>query len=34
MAAETIVLLSRGDWPAERVQNLQGTSGWSWQKNR
>jgi phosphoglycerate dehydrogenase-like enzyme len=33
MAAETIVRLSRDDWPAERVQNLKGTSRWRWAKS-
>lgn len=30
MAAETIVGLSRGEWPAHCIQNLKGTADWSW----
>lgn len=30
MAAETILGLSRGEWPAECIQNLQGQSVWRW----
>jgi len=30
MAAETIVELSRGGWPAERIVNLRGVGKWRW----
>jgi D-3-phosphoglycerate dehydrogenase / 2-oxoglutarate reductase len=30
MAAETIVELSRGGWPAERIVNLRGVANWRW----
>ncbi len=30
MAAETIVMLSRGEWPADRVRNLVGVRDWRW----
>ncbi len=32
MVADTIVRLSRGEWPAERIQNLKGVNGWSWRR--
>ncbi|MFV0444270.1 MAG: phosphoglycerate dehydrogenase [Planctomycetaceae bacterium] len=30
MAAETIRGLRNGEWPAECIQNLKGTTGWKW----
>ncbi len=30
MSADTILQLSRGQWPADRIQNLQGISDWRW----
>ena len=30
MAAETVVGLSHGKWPAHCIQNLEGTTNWSW----
>jgi D-3-phosphoglycerate dehydrogenase / 2-oxoglutarate reductase len=30
MAADTILQLQRGSWPADRIQNLKGTTGWTW----
>lgn len=30
LAAEIILRLLRGEWPAECIQNLKGTSGWTW----
>ncbi len=32
MAAETIIALSRGEWPAHCIQNLRGMSHWSWDR--
>jgi len=32
MVAETIVALRDGHWPAECVQNLEGTSDWTWNR--
>jgi D-3-phosphoglycerate dehydrogenase / 2-oxoglutarate reductase len=32
MAAETIVGLSRGEWPSFCIQNLRGTTDWSWSR--
>lgn len=32
MAADNIIQLHRGDWPADRIQNLRGVEGWTWQK--
>lgn len=30
MSASTIIDLHAGRWPAERIQNLKGVSGWTW----
>jgi len=30
LAAEIILRLLRGEWPAECIQNLKGTSCWTW----
>lgn len=30
MSADTILQLSQGSWPAERIQNLRGVTGWTW----
>ncbi len=30
MCAETIVTLSKGGWPAERIRNLAGVTDWKW----
>lgn len=30
MAADTIIQLQTGGWPAERIQNLKGVSSWKW----
>lgn len=30
MAAENILLLHQGNWPAERIQNLKGVTDWAW----
>ncbi|MEZ6128457.1 MAG: phosphoglycerate dehydrogenase [Planctomycetaceae bacterium] len=30
MAADTIISLHEGRWPADRIQNLKGTSPWTW----
>lgn len=30
MAADNIIALHRGEWPAERIQNLRGVTDWSW----
>jgi phosphoglycerate dehydrogenase-like enzyme len=30
MAAETIKGLRHGEWPAQCIQNLKGTTGWKW----
>jgi phosphoglycerate dehydrogenase-like enzyme len=30
MSADTILQLSRGQWPADRIQNLKGISDWRW----
>ncbi|MFM8728870.1 MAG: NAD(P)-dependent oxidoreductase, partial [Planctomycetaceae bacterium] len=30
LAADIILRLLRGEWPAECIQNLKGTSGWTW----
>jgi phosphoglycerate dehydrogenase-like enzyme len=32
MSADTIIALRDGGWPAERIQNLRGTTGWRWQR--
>jgi phosphoglycerate dehydrogenase-like enzyme len=32
MAAETIIGLRRGEWPAECIQNLRTTTGWNWNR--
>jgi phosphoglycerate dehydrogenase-like enzyme len=34
MVAETIVDLYQGRWPADRIQNLRGANGWSWDRAR
>lgn len=31
MAADTVVQLHRGDWPAERIVNMQGRTAWNWE---
>jgi len=33
MAADTILTLHAGGWPAERVQNLRGVTGWTWKQD-
>jgi phosphoglycerate dehydrogenase-like enzyme len=33
MAADTIIQLSGGKWPAERIRNLAGITGWTWQRD-
>ncbi len=30
MAADTVIALHKGNWPAERIQNLKGVTDWSW----
>ncbi len=30
MAADTVIALHKGDWPAERIQNLKGVTDWTW----
>lgn len=30
MAAENILMLHQGHWPADRIQNLKGTTNWVW----
>lgn len=30
MSADTILQLFRGEWPANRIQNLRGVTGWTW----
>jgi phosphoglycerate dehydrogenase-like enzyme len=30
LAADIILRLQRGEWPAECIQNLKGTTSWSW----
>lgn len=32
MAAENILLLHQGHWPADRIQNLRGVTNWSWER--
>jgi phosphoglycerate dehydrogenase-like enzyme len=32
MAADTVIQLRDGRWPAERIQNLSGVSDWSWDR--
>lgn len=32
MAAETIVALKRGEWPAQCIQNLRGVTDWTWDR--
>ncbi len=32
MAAETIIALQKGDWPAFCIQNLKGVKNWSWDR--
>ena len=32
MAAETIICLQKGEWPAFCIQNLKGVKTWSWQR--
>lgn len=32
MAADTVIQLRDGRWPAERIQNLSGVDDWSWQR--
>ncbi len=33
MSANTIIQLFQGGWPAERIQNLKGQTGWKWARN-
>lgn len=33
MAADTIISLHTGHWPADRIQNLQNTSNWNWARS-
>ncbi|MBX3441959.1 MAG: phosphoglycerate dehydrogenase [Planctomyces sp.] len=33
MIADTIIALREGRWPAERIQNLKGVTGWRWDKS-
>jgi phosphoglycerate dehydrogenase-like enzyme len=30
MISDTIIRLSKGDWPGDRIQNLKGVSDWKW----
>ena len=30
MAADTVISLHQGGWPAERIQNLKNVDGWTW----
>ena len=30
LGANIIIRLSRGEWPAECIQNLKGVTGWKW----
>ena len=32
MSAETLIQLSRGEWPADRIVNLKGATNWSWMR--
>lgn len=32
MAADTAIQLRDGNWPAERIQNLRGATGWTWER--
>ena len=32
MVANTVVELHRGEWPAERIVNLRGRTGWTWRR--
>lgn len=33
MAADTVIALHSGRWPAERIQNLKGVTDWSWDRS-
>ena len=30
MCADTIIKLHNGEWPTERIRNLQGVTDWKW----
>jgi len=30
MISDSIIRLSKGEWPGDRIQNLKGVSGWKW----
>ena len=32
MAADTVIALHSGNWPAERIQNLKDVTDWSWNR--
>ncbi len=30
MSADTLIQLASGEWPADRIVNLKGVTGWKW----